>query len=201
MARRTKAEAERTRLRIIKTSLDEFLRKGYERTTFEDVAGRIGLTKGAVYYHFKSKPELLVAVAEHMRSRHGGVFEGMSKAGSLEELRDVFVAQAEQVLGNAEARKFFVMMTRLDWSSSQAKPLRLWIARHDKGLLAEMKSLLEGLKNAGRIKKEVDTGIAATVLTSLWVGLVKAKLDHGAAVDLPAAIRFGFDLAVAGMGK
>lgn len=59
MARKTKVEAEETHQRILRAALDVFAAEGYERATFEDVAHRIRLTKGAVYWHFKNKPELL----------------------------------------------------------------------------------------------------------------------------------------------
>ena len=70
MARRTKAEAEQTRQRILKAALDLFAEKGYERTTFEDVARSIRLTKGAVYWHFKTKPDLLTELFSYMSQRH-----------------------------------------------------------------------------------------------------------------------------------
>ena len=40
-----------------------FLEKGYENTTIQDIVGELGgLTKGAVYHHFKSKEEIMDAV-------------------------------------------------------------------------------------------------------------------------------------------
>ena len=111
-----------------------------------------------------------------------------------------FVARAERVLGNVECRKFFTMMTRLDWTSRQARSLKTRIVRHEKGLLAEMARILEGLQAAGKIRKGVDVEVAATVLVVMWLGLVKAKVDHGTALDLPRAVGFGFDMAIASMG-
>ena len=52
MARRTKEEAEKTRKRIMASALSLFAKRGYDRTTFNDIAARLGLTKGAVYWHF-----------------------------------------------------------------------------------------------------------------------------------------------------
>ena len=52
MARRTKEEAERTRTRILASALSLFAKKGYEHTTFTDIAARLKMTKGAVYWHF-----------------------------------------------------------------------------------------------------------------------------------------------------
>lgn len=45
MARRTKEEAEQTRIEILRSALDIFCEKGYSRTTFDEIAKRINLTK------------------------------------------------------------------------------------------------------------------------------------------------------------
>ena len=49
MARKTREESENTKVLILKSALDCFYEKGFSRTTFEDIALRIHLTKGAVY--------------------------------------------------------------------------------------------------------------------------------------------------------
>ena len=64
MPRRTKEEAEQTRTAVLNSALDLFYEKGYSRTTFDEIAKRINLTKGAVYWHFRNKADLL---AELMR--------------------------------------------------------------------------------------------------------------------------------------
>ena len=62
--RRTKEEALETRKAILKVALDCFSKRGYALTTFNDIARRIHLTKGAVFWHFKSKEELLAELIE-----------------------------------------------------------------------------------------------------------------------------------------
>ena len=64
MARRIKEEAEQTRARILASALDLFSSNGYSRTTLTDVASRLGMTKGAVYWHFTSKEALLMALVD-----------------------------------------------------------------------------------------------------------------------------------------
>ena len=52
MARRTKEDAQKTRKRILASALSLFVKKGYEHTTFTDIAARLKMKKGAVYWHF-----------------------------------------------------------------------------------------------------------------------------------------------------
>ena len=48
-----------------------FLERGFERTTIQDIVDELGgLTKGAVYHHFKSKEEILDAVSDRMFFRN-----------------------------------------------------------------------------------------------------------------------------------
>ena len=62
MPRRTKEEAEKTRQEILFSALDIFYEKGYSKTTFDEIAKRINLTKGAVYWHFRNKPDIIAAL-------------------------------------------------------------------------------------------------------------------------------------------
>ncbi len=66
MARRTKAQAEATREAILDAAEAEFLEQGVSRTTLERIARRAGLTRGAIYWHFKDKADLLVALRDRI---------------------------------------------------------------------------------------------------------------------------------------
>ena len=47
--------------KILEVSQRLFLEKGYEQTTIQDIVDNLGgLTKGAVYHHFKSKEEIIM---------------------------------------------------------------------------------------------------------------------------------------------
>jgi AcrR family transcriptional regulator len=49
---------------IIEAAINEFLEKGYENTSMDSIAKRAGLTKGGLYYHFKSKDDILIKANE-----------------------------------------------------------------------------------------------------------------------------------------
>ena len=53
--------------KILKESHELFIEKGYEATTIQDIVDRLGgLTKGAIYYHYKSKEEIFEALTKKM---------------------------------------------------------------------------------------------------------------------------------------
>ncbi|MGM9535118.1 MAG: TetR/AcrR family transcriptional regulator [Intestinibacter sp.] len=58
---------EETRQLILEVSARLFLTKGYEKTSLQDIINELGgLTKGAIYHHFKSKEDILISVLENM---------------------------------------------------------------------------------------------------------------------------------------
>lgn len=51
-----------TRVKILEIASELFTAKGYAGTSISDIAGRLGSTKGAIYYHFPSKDAILDAL-------------------------------------------------------------------------------------------------------------------------------------------
>ena len=53
-----------TRARIQDVALELFTEQGYEKTSLREIAERLGVTKAALYYHFKSKDEIVTSFVE-----------------------------------------------------------------------------------------------------------------------------------------
>ncbi|TNF60057.1 MAG: TetR family transcriptional regulator [Burkholderiales bacterium] len=64
MVRRTKAEAEETRHRLLDAAEIVFQAKGVSRTTLQDIAQAAGTSRGAIYWHFKDKAALFNAMMD-----------------------------------------------------------------------------------------------------------------------------------------
>lgn len=63
--RRTREEAEETRKKIVKACYETILEKGYDKMTRDDIAVKLGMTRGAVNWHFKDKEQMyLEAIQE-----------------------------------------------------------------------------------------------------------------------------------------
>ena len=58
--------AESTKERILETALELFAQNGYLGTSMNDIAGRLGFTKAALYKHYTSKQEILDKIVERM---------------------------------------------------------------------------------------------------------------------------------------
>ena len=77
--------------RILDVSQRLFLEKGYENTTIQDIVDQLGgLTKGAVYHHFKSKEEIMDAVGDRMFFSNNPfeAVRGRTDLNGLQKLRE-----------------------------------------------------------------------------------------------------------------
>lgn len=85
--------------KILDVSQRLFLEKGYDNTTIQDIVDELGgLTKGAVYHHFKSKEEIMDAVSDRMFREHDpfDAVMGRTDLNGLQKLRQmVLVNQSD----------------------------------------------------------------------------------------------------------
>jgi len=76
-----KKEAKRiaTRKRILETATHLFARLGYHKTTIQDIAYHIGMTTGAVFYHYSSKADILEEVVAELNQSFDRYIEFLEK--------------------------------------------------------------------------------------------------------------------------
>lgn len=89
MARRTKEDAQETREAILDAAEDCLVESGVARTSLEAIATRAGVTRGAVYWHFKNKAEVVDAVVNRVSLPFYHGLERVSRADGTTPLRDL----------------------------------------------------------------------------------------------------------------
>lgn len=79
---------------IMDTAFRLFMEKGYERTSIQDIIDHLGgLSKGAIYHHFKSKEDILAAVVDRMTAESNHMLEEIRDRTDLtgkEKLKTIF---------------------------------------------------------------------------------------------------------------
>ena len=178
MARRTKAAAAETRQQILDTALDVFSRKGYSRTTFVDIAKQIGLTKGAVYWHFKTKPDLLVALIEASLSRKClRINSPDNQTDSIESLRSCYVESARVVLADPDLRKFeFFINFQIEWSEELIAEVRAHLAEMGEDPFRKYTIAILQLQESGVIDRTLDAEKLGSLLIATWTGMLRMVL-------------------------
>ena len=99
-----------TRERILDVSLDLFIEKGYDKTSLREIAEQLGVTKAALYYHFPSKQEILMAL--HLRF-HSLLEESIESLSGLDSTPEAWPPIFDGLVGSMLAnRKLFMMHER-----------------------------------------------------------------------------------------
>jgi AcrR family transcriptional regulator len=93
----------RTRAQILQAALACFADKGYHQTSMDDIVAKSGLSKGALYWHFKSKQELFLSLIETYMSAYGeeashAWSDEMPAADKIQALMKFFVDTSEQLI-------------------------------------------------------------------------------------------------------
>lgn len=95
---------EETINQILTVALNLFMQKGYEQTSIQDIINELGgLTKGAIYHHFKSKEEIWQAVIDHAFKGVDEMLSGIRDdkgLNGLEKLRKISQASLDNAASN-----------------------------------------------------------------------------------------------------
>ena len=198
MARRTKEEAERTRRRILASALTLFTKKGYEHTTFTDIAARLEMTKGAVYWHFESKEALLMALVDEMLEKFRRQISALLPPGetsfdglSFPVVADMMVRNAVQIIGESKGTAFFLLThEQVRWADASMAKVREDLLRNPRfGPWAAFRTAVENDIKAGRVRPGVDPVQVASVCIAMWDSLVHMRIVRVLMCDLEDTLR------------
>ncbi|MGW4023996.1 TetR/AcrR family transcriptional regulator [Streptomyces sp. NPDC005009] len=96
-----------TRQRIQDVALELFAEQGYEKTSLREIAEHLDVTKAALYYHFKTKEEILVGIFEDLSRPIEDLIEwGRHQPHSLETKQEIIRRYSEALAGAAPLFRF-----------------------------------------------------------------------------------------------
>ncbi|MFO7937485.1 MAG: TetR/AcrR family transcriptional regulator [Kiritimatiellia bacterium] len=177
MARRTKEDAEKTRLKILKAALDIFSKKGYDKTTFQKIADRIKLSKGAIYWHFSSKPELLKQLVVYIVDEAIGDQRIInSQPENFDELRTGLKEWMARVIEVPANRKHIKMLLNLDWSRPALKNVGAQLKILDNSLINVTATAFRSMQARGELRPGVDVMNVAYMIGLTWIGMLHCRL-------------------------
>ena len=153
--------------RILDVSQRLFLEKGYENTTIQDIVDELGgLTKGAVYHHFKSKEEIMDAVGDRMFFSNNPfeAVRGRTDLNGLQKLR-------EAVRLNQSDRERVRLTAQSIPIAKSPRLLQEMIVSNRKVLTPYFLELIEEGNRDGSMHTNYPREIAELLplLTSLWL--------------------------------
>ncbi|MFC8240129.1 TetR/AcrR family transcriptional regulator [Streptomyces chartreusis] len=96
-----------TRQRIQDVALGLFAEQGYEKTSLREIAERLDVTKAALYYHFKTKEEIIVSLFEDLTKPIEELIDwGRQQPHTLETKQEIVRRYSEALAGASPLFRF-----------------------------------------------------------------------------------------------
>lgn len=172
MVRKTKEETENTKMRILNAALDCFYENGFSKTSFDEIANRINMTKGAVYWHFKDKAELLASLIQyHIKEKFDPIKAEFGIPENLQRLREMFIHEIKYIENNSDLQKFlFFIMAQVEWSDTIFNKVIEKLGDIRVLGLDIIQKALTSAQKSGQLVPGIDINNTALVITNLWRG-------------------------------
>jgi AcrR family transcriptional regulator len=169
-----------TRQRIQSVALELFAEQGYDKTSLREIAERLGVTKAALYYHFKSKEDIVTSLVEDFFGQIDGLIEwGRTQPGTPASRAEVLSRYFTIV---ADGSEVFRMLQQ-----NQATVNTLATAKHRSELFRERMHALVALLTE-RDAPLVDQLRAAVALSSVSFGCMFFADQAASREELRAAV-------------
>ena len=166
--------AARTRAEILEKAVRLFSHKGYQTTTMVDLAKAIKMSPGALYWHFPTKEDILLAACEQLHQRFSGEFvprvEEMRRKTARDQLATYAQIAIDAISENREYALFFTIMG----AESIGKSERVAAAIHDAfaTYVAFFAGVIRFGQRTGEFRKDVDASVMAHALCGSFFGMI-----------------------------
>jgi TetR/AcrR family transcriptional regulator, acrAB operon repressor len=202
MARKTKLEAQVTRERLLDAAETVFRQRGVTRTSLAEVAGAAGVTRGAVYWHFKDKAALFHAMCDRATLPLDALFERAGETASaepLQTLRELCVGALQRLAVDARTQIVFdVIFHKTEMVDELAD-----IARSNETercrCLSQIEDIIRRCAETGNLPPDTDPVLAAHGLNALMVVIMHQWVLDQTSYDLAAAAPALVDTYLAGL--
>ncbi len=166
-------QSHETANRILNQAMKIFLEKGYHGTSIDDITRAAKLTKGALYWHFRSKEDLLKRIIQEYEGRFlDGMIQAVSEVrGSiLDKIKKYFRYNAAFAYYNRE------LCVSFDTLAAELVGAHHGVEIEFRRIYKKYQKFLSNLIVQGKkekvFKKEIDENLAALVIIAFHVGIL-----------------------------
>lgn len=203
MARCTKEEALATRHRLLDAAECVFAVKGVSRTSLSDIAIAAGVSRGAIYWHFKNKADLFNAMMERTTMPMEDALHQIGHdtgQDPLEELRRAILDAMQKIATDERTRRVFEVATlKVEYVDEL-----LAVQARQQRVQAEVLQQTEYSINEGAMRRsvilKVPPAVAAQGFNALVVGLIHNWLLAPQSGQLVTVAEAAIDVYFLGLG-
>jgi len=153
--------------RILDAAFEVFAEKGYPASTMDDIAEKVGVSKGALYLYFRSKEELFRAILD---SEEAFLTEFLTQALRLEDLEHEAGVVFDQIAG--ELHRHIALTYDLMAAASRNDKLREMIRQHSAKEIRVAEEFIRGLRKKGLVRSDVPLRSQSLSVIGLFLGLM-----------------------------
>jgi len=175
MVRRTKEEAQETRNQILEAAQKAFYERGVSRTTLADIAALAGVTRGAIYWHFSNKADLVQAMLDSLHEP----LDELARASESEQevdplgcLRTLLVHLFQQVALDPTTRRINEIMFHKCEFTDEMCDIRRQRQAASLDCNVRIELSLRNAVNRGQLPENLDTARGAVVLHAYIDGML-----------------------------
>ncbi len=202
MVRRTKIEAAATRDALLDAALRVFRDRGVAHTSLEEVAAAAGVTRGAVYWHFKDKADLFTALCERVQLPMEAMLAAAGETrhdDPLDTLRSLAVNCLTNLASDPRTQAVFdVIFHKCEFAEGMASVAERQHSTCD-GCLVSVERLLKQAVARSQLPRDTDTLLAARCMNAFVVGVMHEWVQRPNAYDLRRAAPRMVDMFIAGL--
>lgn len=202
MVRRTKIEAAATRDALLDAALGVFRERGVAHTSLEEVAAAAGMTRGAVYWHFKDKADLFTALCERVQLPMEAMLAVAGETRQedpLDTVRTLAIDCLTRLASDPRTQAVFdVIFHKCEFAAGMASVAERHHTACD-GCLVNIERLLKQAVARRQLPRDTDTRLAARCMNAFMVGVMHEWVQRPDAYDLKRAAPRMIDMFLAGM--
>ncbi|AIR63385.1 multidrug efflux transporter transcriptional repressor AcrR [Cedecea neteri] len=189
MARKTKAQALETRQHILDVAIRLFSQQGVSATSLADIAQAAGVTRGAIYWHFKNKSELFSEIWELTESSIGDLeieYRAKYPDDPLSVIRELLIYILQATVTEERRR----LMTEIIFHKCEFVGELEVLQQARRTLYMEgnerIEAALQRCIDAGKLPAGLRLSLAVTLMRSYITGLIENWLVAPETFDLHA---------------
>jgi AcrR family transcriptional regulator len=160
------------RRQILDAAIECFARRGFQRTSMEDIIHESKLSAGTIYIYFQSKDQIIETLADERHERERQLIERAVARGGWAACLDLLVRDFYESLGDPAKRKERRLGIHL-WAEALCNLKVLRLTR--RGINQALELLSRAIANAqtdGQLQKDIDPDNAARALIAMFHGFV-----------------------------
>ena len=209
MVRRTKENALETRKKLLDAAECLFQARGVSRTSLQDIAKSAGVTRGAIYWHFKDKADLFNAMMERVTLPLEAAFEDSTNPfqtstpadlDALFKIRRATLEAFSRIVSDNQTRRVFEVATQKVEYAEELRAVRLRHLAIRQSFVSRFEQSIESAAQQDGMVLPMPAALAARGFHALIDGLIQNWLLDQQAFDLLDVGKRAMNVFLEGLG-